>query len=178
MLVGGVVGYVFRRDVDDSVYRAMWTSIPSYNNDTTVTRAWDEIQRNVSLSCASLVDITTTLLSPLWAFLQTAKENPLMFASDLVVVVVVVSRSVFLLLLPYTSIRLCQFQCCGMRNRNNTRDLPRLAWRNNRNFNNHNIQVPDSCCSKLEWISACRKNPTARDTHMAVSIYLYIRTYV
>lgn len=47
MLVGGVVGYVFRRDVDDSLYRAMWSSIPSYNNDTTVTRAWDEIQRNV-----------------------------------------------------------------------------------------------------------------------------------
>lgn len=48
MLAGGVVGYVFRGDVDKSVYKAMWESIPLYNNDTAVTHAWDEIQKNVS----------------------------------------------------------------------------------------------------------------------------------
>ncbi|XP_022654820.1 CD151 antigen-like isoform X1 [Varroa destructor] len=46
MVVGGIVGYVCRDDVDESVYRAMWASIPLYHNDSTVMKAWDEIQRN------------------------------------------------------------------------------------------------------------------------------------
>ncbi|OQR79082.1 tetraspanin-11-like [Tropilaelaps mercedesae] len=56
MIVGGVVGYVFRGDVDQSVYQAMWNSIPLYKNDSTVTRAWDEIQRNVSIAVISSTD--------------------------------------------------------------------------------------------------------------------------
>lgn len=50
MVVGGIVGYVCRDDVDESVYRAMWASIPLYHNDSTVMKAWDEIQRNVSFA--------------------------------------------------------------------------------------------------------------------------------
>ena len=55
MLVGGVVGYVFKGDVDNSVYKAMWESIPLYNNETAVTHAWDEIQKNVRVSALDVI---------------------------------------------------------------------------------------------------------------------------
>ncbi|CAG2119943.1 unnamed protein product, partial [Medioppia subpectinata] len=46
MLVGGILGYVFRNQVDDRMYREMITTVALYNNDTAVTDAWDSVQKN------------------------------------------------------------------------------------------------------------------------------------
>ncbi|XP_017779905.1 PREDICTED: CD151 antigen [Nicrophorus vespilloides] len=44
MLVGGILGYVFRAKVENTMKNTMIGSIRSYGNDRPVTEAWDEIQ--------------------------------------------------------------------------------------------------------------------------------------
>lgn len=43
MLVGGILGYVFRNEVDDRMYAEMLMTIKLYQNDSEVTDAWDEV---------------------------------------------------------------------------------------------------------------------------------------
>ncbi|KFM58654.1 Tetraspanin-11, partial [Stegodyphus mimosarum] len=44
MLVGGILGYVFRNEVEKQMHQEMITTIPMYKNDTAVTDAWDAVQ--------------------------------------------------------------------------------------------------------------------------------------
>ncbi|XP_035216777.1 CD151 antigen-like isoform X2 [Stegodyphus dumicola] len=44
MLVGGILGYVFRNEVEKQMHQEMLTTIPMYKNDTAVTDAWDAVQ--------------------------------------------------------------------------------------------------------------------------------------
>ncbi|CAG2180329.1 unnamed protein product [Oppiella nova] len=46
MLIGGILGYVFRNQVDDRMNREMISTVALYNNDTAVTEAWDSVQKN------------------------------------------------------------------------------------------------------------------------------------
>ncbi|KAL1443011.1 hypothetical protein MTO96_030475, partial [Rhipicephalus appendiculatus] len=101
-LVGGILGYVFRNEVDDRMYQEMVMSIPSYKNDSVVTDAWDAVQQH--------------------------------------------------------------FQCCGVRLQPKTE--PYRIWQLKNSHFNANHQVPESCCMKKEWLHACSKNPTDRDTYM------------
>ncbi|XP_015928367.1 CD151 antigen isoform X2 [Parasteatoda tepidariorum] len=44
MLVGGILGYVFRNEVEKQMNQEMIMSIPLYRNETAVTDAWDSVQ--------------------------------------------------------------------------------------------------------------------------------------
>lgn len=44
MLVGGILGYVFREKVDRTLRNEMFGSIREYGNNRYVTRAWDDVQ--------------------------------------------------------------------------------------------------------------------------------------
>ncbi|GBO42929.1 hypothetical protein AVEN_218178-1 [Araneus ventricosus] len=44
MLVGGILGYVFRNEVEKQMDQEMIMSIPLYKNETAVTDAWDAVQ--------------------------------------------------------------------------------------------------------------------------------------
>ncbi|KAH7639076.1 tetraspanin-11-like protein [Dermatophagoides farinae] len=46
MLLGGILGYVFRNQVDDRMKREMQITISHYGNDSAITDAWDSVQRN------------------------------------------------------------------------------------------------------------------------------------
>ncbi|XP_022239039.1 tetraspanin-9-like [Limulus polyphemus] len=46
MLVGGILGYVFRDEVDEKMKKEMLKSIPLYGNESAVTEAWDRVQQN------------------------------------------------------------------------------------------------------------------------------------
>ncbi|KAF7496046.1 Tetraspanin-11 [Sarcoptes scabiei] len=46
MLLGGILGYVFRNQVDDRMKREMKITISYYGNDSAITDAWDSVQRN------------------------------------------------------------------------------------------------------------------------------------
>lgn len=48
MLVGGILGYIFRSEVDERMHTEMVNSVKSYKEDSKVTDAWDSVQRNVS----------------------------------------------------------------------------------------------------------------------------------
>ncbi|CAN8003557.1 unnamed protein product, partial [Ixodes pacificus] len=102
MLVGGILGYVFRNEVDDRMYQEMVMSIPMYKNDSVVTDAWDAVQQH--------------------------------------------------------------FQCCGVRIP--PRNDPYKVWALKNSHFNQNHQVPESCCIKKEWLHACLKSPSDRDTYM------------
>ncbi|KAG8199278.1 hypothetical protein JTE90_003700 [Oedothorax gibbosus] len=43
MMVGGILGYVFRNEVDDRMYNEMLLTIKIYQNDSQVTDAWDAV---------------------------------------------------------------------------------------------------------------------------------------
>lgn len=74
MLVGGILGYIFRSEVswsriywtstensslsyqsqvDERMHTEMVNSIRTYHNDSKVTEAWDAVQKNVSVSLCS-----------------------------------------------------------------------------------------------------------------------------
>jgi len=44
MLVGGILGYVFRNEVEKQMHQEMVMTIPKYKNETAVTDAWDAVQ--------------------------------------------------------------------------------------------------------------------------------------
>ncbi|XP_022704190.1 tetraspanin-11-like [Varroa jacobsoni] len=46
LLVGGILGYVFRNEVGERMYQEMIMTIPAYGNDTDVTEAWDAVQHH------------------------------------------------------------------------------------------------------------------------------------
>jgi len=48
MLVGGILGYVFREDVRKNLDKGMRNSLDQYNTNPTITEAWDETQTVVS----------------------------------------------------------------------------------------------------------------------------------
>lgn len=47
MLVGGILGYVFRGKVETTLENAMYASMRSYGNYAPVTNSWDETQRRL-----------------------------------------------------------------------------------------------------------------------------------
>ncbi|RWS30207.1 Tetraspanin-11-like protein [Leptotrombidium deliense] len=53
MLVGGILGYVFRGEVDDRMHSEMVTTIKLYKNDTAITDAWDAVQKN--FNCCGII---------------------------------------------------------------------------------------------------------------------------
>ncbi|GFU28304.1 tetraspanin-11 [Nephila pilipes] len=55
MLVGGILGYVFRNEVEKQMKQEMITSIPLYKNETAVTDAWDAVQEYFKC-CGIVVD--------------------------------------------------------------------------------------------------------------------------
>lgn len=48
MVTAGILGYVFRLEVDDRMQQEMHSTIKLYGNDTQVTQAWDAVQTHVS----------------------------------------------------------------------------------------------------------------------------------
>lgn len=48
MMAGGILGYIFRSEVDERMHTEMVESVTSYRKDKKVTDAWDAVQRNVS----------------------------------------------------------------------------------------------------------------------------------
>jgi tetraspanin-11 len=46
MLIGGILGYVFRNQVDERMHREMISTVGLYKNDSAVTDAWDSVQKN------------------------------------------------------------------------------------------------------------------------------------
>lgn len=44
MLVGGILGYVFRNEVEEQMHVEMLATIPLYKKETAVTEAWDAVQ--------------------------------------------------------------------------------------------------------------------------------------
>ena len=58
MMVGGILGYIFRSEVDERMHTEMVGSVKSYKEDSTVTGAWDSVQRNVSFfsPCSLSID--------------------------------------------------------------------------------------------------------------------------
>ncbi|CAL1290918.1 unnamed protein product [Larinioides sclopetarius] len=55
MLVGGILGYVFRNEVEKQMDQEMIMSIPLYKNETAVTDAWDAVQEYFKC-CGIVVD--------------------------------------------------------------------------------------------------------------------------
>ncbi|RWS03895.1 tetraspanin-11-like protein [Dinothrombium tinctorium] len=53
MLVGGILGYVFRSEVDERMHSEMVTTVRSYGNDTSITDAWDAVQK--TFNCCGIV---------------------------------------------------------------------------------------------------------------------------
>lgn len=49
MLVGGVLGYVFRENVRKHTDYKMRSTLADYNSKPNIRRAWDETQENVSV---------------------------------------------------------------------------------------------------------------------------------
>ena len=47
MLTGGILGYIFRNEVDGKMHSEMLNTIQVYGDDPKVTEAWDAVQRNV-----------------------------------------------------------------------------------------------------------------------------------
>ena len=64
MLVGGILGYIFRSEVDERMHTEMVNSVKTYKEDSKVTDAWDSVQRNVSVytSCTSFLSFLTAVL--------------------------------------------------------------------------------------------------------------------
>ncbi|KAG8334993.1 hypothetical protein J6590_078906 [Homalodisca vitripennis] len=56
MLVGGILGYVFREKVRYSMEQEMYSSIKSYNEKKSLRRAWDDTQEN--LHCCGVTSFT------------------------------------------------------------------------------------------------------------------------
>jgi len=48
MVTAGILGYVFRLEVDGRMQQEMHATIKLYGNDTQVTKAWDAVQTHVS----------------------------------------------------------------------------------------------------------------------------------
>lgn len=48
MVTAGILGYVFRLEVDDRMQQEMHSTIKLYGNDSQVTQAWDAVQKHVS----------------------------------------------------------------------------------------------------------------------------------
>lgn len=61
MITAGILGYVFRLEVDDRMQQEMHSTIKLYGNDSQVTAAWDAVQTHVSMSlCAHCVPLYAT----------------------------------------------------------------------------------------------------------------------
>lgn len=56
MLVGGILGYVFREKVRYSMEQEMYSTIKTYNEKKSVRRAWDDTQEN--LHCCGVTSYT------------------------------------------------------------------------------------------------------------------------
>lgn len=49
MITAGILGYVFRLEVDERMQKEMHSTIKLYGNDSRVTQAWDAVQSHVSI---------------------------------------------------------------------------------------------------------------------------------
>ncbi|XP_018495322.2 tetraspanin-4-like [Galendromus occidentalis] len=65
LLVGGILGYVFRNEVGERMYQEMVMTIPAYGNDTAVTRAWDAVQQHFKC-CGVLSQIPNDKPYQIW----------------------------------------------------------------------------------------------------------------
>ncbi|XP_022251053.1 tetraspanin-9-like [Limulus polyphemus] len=78
MLVGGILGYVFRDEVDEKMKKEMLDSIPLYGNDTAVTEAWDQVQKN--MKCCGMKTGDSTMPYAIWSLnrgFQADKKVPM-----------------------------------------------------------------------------------------------------
>lgn len=62
MATAGILGYVFRLEVDDRMQREMHSTIKLYGNDSQVTQAWDAVQLHVSLGNRIFTNLMIALL--------------------------------------------------------------------------------------------------------------------
>ncbi|XP_053200947.1 CD151 antigen-like isoform X1 [Panonychus citri] len=53
MLAGGILGYIFRSEVDERMHSEMVMTIRLYGNDSKVTESWDAVQRN--FNCCGVI---------------------------------------------------------------------------------------------------------------------------
>jgi hypothetical protein len=61
MLVGGILGYVFREKVHDSMEQEMQASIRMYGQKRAVTRAWDATQETVYIFAIFIIQFSPFL---------------------------------------------------------------------------------------------------------------------
>merc|ERR1719350_296176 len=69
LLVGGILSYIFREQVTNTIQAEMIADIRNYNPDdpaNTVTKAWDETQQQ--LSCCGLMTEQVTLSWEMWRY--------------------------------------------------------------------------------------------------------------
>ncbi|XP_015787896.1 CD151 antigen [Tetranychus urticae] len=53
MLTGGILGYIFRSEVDERMHSEMIMTVKLYGNDTKVTESWDAVHRN--FNCCGVI---------------------------------------------------------------------------------------------------------------------------
>lgn len=64
MLVGGILGYVFRNEVEEQMHSEMLKTVPLYKTETAVTEAWDAVQEQ--FKCCGLRTSITSRSSDIW----------------------------------------------------------------------------------------------------------------
>lgn len=64
MLVGGILAYVFRNEVENRLRTEMIMSIPLYDNDTAITDAWNSVQSQ--FKCCGIEEDDTKAID-IWA---------------------------------------------------------------------------------------------------------------
>lgn len=57
MITAGILGYVFRLEVDDRMQQEMHSTMKLYGYDSQVTQAWDAVQQHVSGPCLTLFSL-------------------------------------------------------------------------------------------------------------------------
>ena len=150
MITAGILGYVFRLEVDDRMQQEMHSTIRLYGNDSQVTQAWDAVQSHVSSSVCALAFVRRALASRRQEAGQRARLTHSNSPSPLAV----------------------QFECCGITVR------PSRGYELWRKENVHfrsesGPVVPESCCRSREddpVKKACQgRQPRREDTYYEVS---------
>lgn len=70
MMVGGILGYIFRSEVDERMHTQMVDSVKLYREDDKVTDAWDSVQKNVSGAVCVCVSLSHLSVCPTVAVLR------------------------------------------------------------------------------------------------------------
>ncbi|UYV71617.1 hypothetical protein LAZ67_8003864 [Cordylochernes scorpioides] len=64
MMVGGILGYIFRNEVDDRMHSEMLMTIPKYLNNNVITDAWDKVQSK--FKCCGIAMDRTMMSYEVW----------------------------------------------------------------------------------------------------------------